>query len=99
MGYQIRYGNERQLRNLKKSISCISMIIGTMLLVLLAAVSGRLPMGRQSILHVLLPGDPAVTAAALSDLTRDLRAGGSVSAELKDFCADIIEGAGFDTNR
>ena len=39
----------------------------------------------------LLPGDPAVTAAALEDMAEDLRQGESLFAALREFCEEIVE--------
>ena len=39
----------------------------------------------------LLPGDPAVTAAALEDLAEDLQQGESLIAAFRAFCEEIIE--------
>lgn len=38
----------------------------------------------------LLPGDPAVTAAALDGMVEDLRNGKSLGEAVKDFCQEII---------
>ena len=38
----------------------------------------------------LLPGDPAVTAAALENMAADLKAGQSVRDAITAFCAEII---------
>lgn len=38
----------------------------------------------------LLPGDPAVTAAALDGMVEDLRSGESITEAVKAFCQEII---------
>jgi len=42
----------------------------------------------------LLPGDPAVTAAALDGMVEDLRNGESIGEAVKTFCEEIIAHAG-----
>ena len=49
-----------------------------------------------TIRKILFPGDLAVTAAALEELTCDLRSGVEVVECLHNFCRHILEGAGFD---
>ena len=41
--------------------------------------------------EVLLPGDPAVTAAALEGVVEDLKAGEGLLAALTDFCRYIMD--------
>jgi hypothetical protein len=43
--------------------------------------------------EVLLPGDPAVTAAALENMTEGLRSGESLLDAVTAFCREIIANA------
>lgn len=99
MGYQIRYGNSSPIQLLNRHASRSWILAGVLLLFLATAACSLFPQIRQNVIYAVLPGDPAVTAAAISELTGDLRSGRTVSAELKDFCLDILEGSGFDTGR
>ena len=99
MGYQIRYENPASIQLLNRHTSRRWVLAGMLLLLLLTTVFSLWPQLRQTVIYAVLPGDPAVTAAAISELTGDLRSGRNVSAELKDFCLDILEGSGFDTGR
>ena len=99
MGYQIRYENTVPVQLLNRHTSRSWILAGMLLLFLLTAVCSLFPQIQQTVIYAVLPGDPAVTAAAISELTGDLRSGSAISAELKDFCLDILEGSGFDTGR
>ena len=50
------------------------------------------PAGRLWVRDLLLPGDEAVTAAALGKLVSDLMAGEQVGASIESFCLEIIAG-------
>lgn len=47
----------------------------------------------QVIKSLLLPGDPDVTAAALSAMIADIQAGGKLADAVSAFCLEIIENA------
>lgn len=49
--------------------------------------------GRAVLQEWLFPGDAAVTAGALEDLTANLQNGYTVSAALERFCRTVMDGA------
>lgn len=50
--------------------------------------------GANALKELLLPGDAAVTAAALQDLTSALKTGEPFADAFADFCHQVIQGAG-----
>lgn len=61
---------------------------------LLAAVPALLALPKQRIVQWLLPGDPEITARALSELVQTLRQGSSAGDAVAAFCRSIVRGAG-----
>ena len=89
MAYQIRYGTSKyeQSHQQKKVWNRKYWFAATILLFALWQLCGQAP-GKW-----LLPGDPEVTTAALTQLQKDLRSGESIHAALTAFCEEIIDGA------
>ena len=50
--------------------------------------------GSDAVKEFLLPGDPAVTEAALTGMIEDIRAGESVGDAITAFCREILDSAG-----
>ena len=99
MGYIIFYEKDKINQNRKKRGSYAFGLVCLSFLLLFAAVCNIWTEMRKSILYSILPGDPVVTAAAISELTDDLRSGSTISFALKDFVTEVLEGAGFDSGR
>lgn len=59
--------------------------------VLLLAIS-LWPEGRTAVFSWLIPGEDAVTAAAFSAMTDDLRCGAGILTALESFCRAVIHG-------
>ena len=93
MNYKIEYGcgvvkqKNHTVLKLKLKPLLISAII------LCAAALFIWPNGRILVRDLLLPGDEAVTAAALTGLVHDLKDGQSIEAAVEVFCREIIAGA------
>lgn len=83
MGYSIQYSpqtNHKFPVKTKKKVSVPWLLTGVALLALL--LGGW---------KLLLPGDPTVTANALSHLVEDVRSGDSVGEAVTAFCREIID--------
>ncbi len=92
MGYQIRYDTVVMSKPKKSSLGSW-LVIGALLLLVAGAAAVRsawLPWVRE----VLLPGDPAVTAAALETMVAQLKGGQSITEAAAAFCREILAHAG-----
>lgn len=69
-------------------IRVITVVTGVLLFAV--AIIG---IGRSKIVDSLLPGDPVITKAALTQLSEDVRQGEPVADALADFCVYIVENA------
>ena len=92
MAYSIRYvsfGEEKkQPKNQKWHKKWIAASLILLLVVGAMAVKlGGLPW----ITDYLLPGDPAVTAAALEDMVTDLKEGDNLYDAVRSFCREIMD--------
>ena len=91
MSYRIVYGPEkklptRKISRLRMAIVC-SLCIGLL-------IAGLRETGIGEVLwHWMLPGDPAVTEAALSGLVDQIRDGDDFSQAMTVFCRVILDGA------
>lgn len=86
MAYRIKYnlvGPDRQTTQKSKRTRTIITILGIAGLVTIAL---RLPWAQ----NLLLPGDAAVTAAALESLAKNLQQGESLMDAITVFCRNII---------
>ena len=94
MPYRIDYtaGNSRRkpLRT-KLPPAAIKAAIVVVALIL-CAITIKI-VGLNWVQDVLLPGDPAVTAAALENMTDGLRSGDSLLGAVTTFCKEIIANA------
>lgn len=87
MGYQIHYeGTEPGA----KKPGRFTARLGAGLLAMGLLVSGLWPRWADQLRQVVLPGNPAVTAAAWEDLTQQLRTGEPLSQALEAFCRSIL---------
>lgn len=82
MAYRIEYPGKRKTRRFP---------VWVLLLVILTAV---LAIPKQTLAYWLLPGDPEVTAQALSELVETLRQGANAGQAVAAFCKSIVQGAG-----
>lgn len=95
MGYRIDYGPVKKMRDVEKRTSRLAALTGVFLLLFVTTVCYCWPEGTAVLRDLLLPGDPAVTAAAMEELSDSLRAGESVFHALSDFCNRVLEGVSF----
>ena len=90
MGYRITYESvgkrKRVLRPLQNR-----MIVGGLVLVLVFGAMSIKSNVLEFVKNYLLPGDPAVTAAALEEMAEDLWQGESIVSAFREFCEEIIE--------
>lgn len=94
MGYRIAYPQTPILPGKKKRFSRVP-LFSLLFFLLFLLLTGRFwPQGAQALKELLLPGDAAVTAVALQDLTSALKCGRSFGDALTDFCLQVIQGAG-----
>ena len=82
MAYRIDYPGRRKKRRFPYWI----------LLILVFAVLLAVP--KDDLEYWLLPGDPEVTAQALSELVKTLRQGANAGQVVAAFCGSILRGAG-----
>ncbi len=93
MGYKIQYGppigaeKKRERANLGWVI-----LLGVMILLVGVNILGF----GDELFHFLLPGDRAVTAAALTHLEDRILDGIPVTEAFAEFCREVIRGAGLD---
>lgn len=85
MGYEICYAQDegRGLWAMTAGWFCIFLLL----------VGLCWPRGREVLTQLLLPGDGAVTVAALEVFARDLRTGEALGAAAESFCRIVLEGA------
>lgn len=81
MAYRIEYSGKKRARRFP-------------FWVLLAAALALLAIPKQEIARWLLPGDPDVTAQALSQLLDTLRRGSNAGQAVAAFCKSVVQGAG-----
>lgn len=98
MGYRIDYGPVKKVRGVERRVSRIASLTGLFLLLFMITVCAFWPEGTAVLRDWILPGDPAVTAAAMEELTDSLRTGEELSDSLRTFCIRILEGAAIDTS-
>ena len=90
MGYRITYENgtirKKTVRKLRIHWKRWSVVTAGVALILAFVLPG----GRLAIRDLLLPGDEAVTAAALEGMIEDIQDGDSVGEALETFCREIL---------
>ena len=92
MGYKIQYNCVgRKLEPKKRSKAGI--FAGLLVLLLVVAAVTVKSVGLQWVREVLLPGDPAVTAAALGGFVLDIKEGDTLVDAITAFCQEIVNGA------
>lgn len=91
MSYRITYGKQprkytRRHFSHKKAIICAACAIILLISLHLSGIGA-------AIWRFLLPGDPAVTEAALFGIIENLRSGADLSDTVTVFCKEILNGA------
>lgn len=92
MAYQIRYGpvKRKAPTDRRKKAGCwllVTLCAAVLLIGIQFSGIGK------TIWNWILPGDAAVTGAALNTMVEEIRAGESVSDAVTAFCREIIENA------
>ncbi len=90
MSYQVVYPGNPEKRPKKKPVPFSLMLCGWLLAFVVLTVRFW-PEGAQVMQKLLLPGDAAVTVAALEDFAAELQAGEQLSGALENFCRSILE--------
>lgn len=91
MAYRIEYPTTKKVRGAEKRREPVSSLIALSFMIFLMLVSALWPSGAQTLRELLIPGNTAVTAAALEDLATDLRGGEGVQEALESFCRQVTE--------
>ena len=92
MGYRVDYQPLRKVRGIEKCRSRLLSLTALCFLLFCVLVSQFRPQTADMIWELLVPGDAAVTTAALDVLAEELKSGESFEEALKDFCLRIREG-------
>lgn len=94
MGYRIEYtssGSQRKPLKHKPPYAAIATAVGVLSLVFLAIAIKHT--GLTWVRDVLLPGDPAITAAALENMVDNMKSGISIGDAVTAFCQEILANA------
>lgn len=89
MGYRIAYENIGKRRDKPKRSWRSVMAVSCVAALLTGAITIK-SVGLKWVQEILIPGDPAVTAAALEEMVSDLRQGTSFVDAVTAFCQEII---------
>lgn len=94
MGYRIEYGSGEAVTYLEpKSRGNRLLLTGCFFLLFCAVASSVWPGQWQRAKDYLIPGDPAVTKAAFSGMTGQLRLGETLEDAVVAFCREVVDGA------
>lgn len=93
MIYRIEYTNGLATKKSARNISIKPKPILISAAIVAVAALLLWPDGRMLIRDLLLPGDEAATAAALTGLVNDLKDGQSIGTAVEVFCREIIADA------
>lgn len=90
MGYRVEY-QAGKVENREVHPGRFPVMLGACLLAFLLLVNGLWPRGGQVLRELLLPGNPAVTVAALEDFAQELKAGETLESALESFCRKVFD--------
>ena len=96
MGYRVVYTAVKTPSRRGSRAARVAVLTGAFLLLFLFLVNGFWPRGKQALQELLLPGNAAVTAAALEELAAELGEGEELSAALEEFCRRVIRDVDMD---
>ena len=80
----------KKLRGMEKRRAAKPALTALFFLLFLFLVNSRWPRGKAFLEKLTFSGDRAVTAAALEDLSRDLRQGEDLTDALEAFCKTVM---------
>lgn len=89
MGYRVEYQTVRKVRRMEQKKSGQAALTAVFFVVFLIITTLLWPEGREVLREILLPGDPAVTVAALETLAEELQTGVQLGDALENFCQSI----------
>ena len=89
MGYRVEYETVRKVRRMEQKRSGTAALTVMFFVVFLLLTSLLWPEGREVLQEIFLPGDPAVTVAALETLADELQTGAQLGDALENFCQSI----------
>ncbi len=94
MGYRVEYGSVKKVRGSETRAPRAAAFTALFFLLFLLLVNTFWPQGAEMLRDIVLPGDPAVTAAALEEFTMELKDGAKLSGAFTAFCQRILADAG-----
>lgn len=96
MGYRVEYSlGSSKIRKKEKRSGVVALSAGCLLLFALL-VNAFWPQGAHTLRELLLPGNAAVTAAALEGLAEDLGSGIEIPEALEAFCRKVMNESAMD---
>lgn len=98
MGYRVDYQPVKKVRGLGKRTARAPALAALFLILFCLLVNSVWPRGAEMLRELLIPGDAAVTVAALEAFTTELEAGETLSGALEGFCRKVIQEAALDPN-
>lgn len=96
MSYRIEYQQVKKVRGMEKRISRAAAMTALFFLLFVLLTGCLWPQGAEAIRSAIIPGDPAITTAALADFTLALKNGTPLSSAFSCFCDQIFQGAEID---
>lgn len=93
MGYRVEYQPVKKVRGAEKKTSRAAALTALCLVLFVLLVNGFWPRGQAVLRQLLVPGDAAVTVAALEDLAQELRSGEALPSALESFCRKVTREA------
>lgn len=90
MGYRVDYGGGPEGKKERRGIFRPLVMTFVCLAAFLFLVNAFWPEGAQILRTYLLPGDAAVTAAALEAFAQELRNGEEIASALENFCQKVM---------
>lgn len=96
MGYRVDYQPVKKVRGLEKRTARAPALAALGLILFCLLVNCVWPRGAEVVREILIPGDTAVTVAALEEFAAELEAGEELSSALQTFCRRVIREAELD---
>ncbi len=91
MAYRVDYLPVKKIRGAEKCRSRIAALTALFFLLFVFLIHNTWPRGTQVLQGLLFPGDVQAAAAALEDLTQNLRTGQPLPEALEVFCQTIVQ--------
>lgn len=92
MSYRIEYDSRAGKYEVRKDMDLFPLVLASFGLFLLLTFC-LWPTGAAELKAFLIPGEDAVTVAAFSAMTDDLRSGASIMDAVEAFCRSVIHGS------